>query len=99
MSHTPAPWSFDGPHHSIIVWGAEPEQRVCFMTSDGPAEANARLIAAAPEMYEALTWVVDHMCEGFCKDLPLAGTYYPDMDEDCAACKARAALAKAGSRS
>lgn len=51
-THTPGPWSFDGPLHSIIVWGAEPEQRVCFMTSDGPAEANARLIAAAPEALE-----------------------------------------------
>lgn len=36
---TPGPWSFDGPEHNIIVWGPEPEQRVCFMTSDGPALA------------------------------------------------------------
>ena len=52
---TPGPWSFDGPTHSIIVWGPEPEQRVCFMTSDGPARANARLIVAAPDMLVALT--------------------------------------------
>lgn len=52
--HTPGPWSFDGPLSSIIVWGAEPDIRVCFMTSDGPAKANARLIAAAPDLLEAL---------------------------------------------
>lgn len=55
VKHTPGPWSFDGPAHSIIVWGPTPELRVCFMTSDGPAEANARLIAAAPDMLEALS--------------------------------------------
>lgn len=51
--HTPGPWSFEGPSHSIIVWAGE-DSRVCFMTSDGPAEANARLIAAAPALLEAL---------------------------------------------
>lgn len=47
---TPGPWSYEGPAHTIIVYGPEPEQRVCFMTSDGPTKANARLIAAAPEL-------------------------------------------------
>lgn len=49
---TPGPWSFDGPPDNIIVWSG-PEDRVCFMTSNGPAEANARLIAAAPDLLEA----------------------------------------------
>ena len=53
VKHTPGPWSFDGPRHSIIVWGPTPELRVCFMTSDGPATANARLIAAAPDLLAA----------------------------------------------
>lgn len=52
--HTPGPWTFDGPAHNIIVWGPQPEHRVCFMTSDGPTSANARLIAAAPDMLAAL---------------------------------------------
>lgn len=55
--HTPGPWSFEGPSHSIIVWAGE-DSRVCFMTSDGPAEANARLIAAAPALLEALDLAV-----------------------------------------
>lgn len=52
---TPGPWSFDGPDYNIIIWGAKPETRVCFLTSDGPTKANARLIAAAPDLLEALT--------------------------------------------
>jgi hypothetical protein len=53
--HTPGPWSFDGPAHNIHVReAARPEMRICFMTSDGPARANARLIAAAPDMLAAL---------------------------------------------
>jgi hypothetical protein len=35
------------------VWSGQ-DSRVCFLTSDGPNLANARLIAAAPELYEAL---------------------------------------------
>lgn len=49
--HTLGPWTYDGPPDNIIVWSG-PESRVCFMTSDGPAEANAQLISAAPEMLE-----------------------------------------------
>lgn len=52
---TKGPWSFDGPLHSLIVWGAEADTRVCFMTSDGPSRANAHLIAVAPELYEFLS--------------------------------------------
>jgi hypothetical protein len=58
----PAKWHFDGPRHNHIVWSG-PSQRVCFLTSDGPTTANARLIAAAPDLLEAceqaLMWVED----------------------------------------
>lgn len=47
---TPGPWAAEGPLQSIIVWGPEPELRVCFMTSDGPARPNSKLIALAPEL-------------------------------------------------
>lgn len=42
----------------------------------------------------ALEYYADTFCEGFCKDLPQAGTYQPEMDLDCSGCKARAALAQ-----
>lgn len=57
--------------------------------------ANAHLLAAAPDMATVLEYYADQFCEGFCKDLPQAGTYQPEMDLDCSGCKARAALAKA----
>ena len=59
------------------------------------AMANAHLIAAAPDMATVLEYYADQFCEGFCKDLPQAGTYQPEMDLDCSGCKARSALAKA----
>jgi NTP pyrophosphatase (non-canonical NTP hydrolase) len=45
----------DGPSDNIhiLVKGA-PHLRVCFMTSNGPTDANARLIAAAPDLLEVL---------------------------------------------
>jgi len=60
--HTPGPWEFDGPEHAIIVW-SDPQHRVCFMTSDGAARANARLITAAPDLLAAAQgirrWSID----------------------------------------
>ncbi len=60
--HTPGPWAFDGPADNIIVWSS-PENRVCFMTSDGAAEANARLIAIAPELLSFAEKVRDYARE------------------------------------
>lgn len=57
-AHTPGPWIVDGPPHSQIVW-ADALNRVCFLAhSDGRDVerdiANARLIAAAPDLLAAL---------------------------------------------
>lgn len=60
--------------------------------------ADARLIAAAPELLEALKAVKETLCEGFCRDLPAAQTYSSAMDDECSACRARAAIAKAEGR-
>jgi len=57
---TPGPWWFAGPPHNIAVWFSE-DDRVCFMTSDGPTEANARLIAASPTMH---AFVAKHAAAG-----------------------------------
>ena len=73
--HTPGPWYYqeesDGYTH--IVRGPSG----CFLyqgqqTDDGISEANARLIAKAPEMLEALEGIVDYdLCEfdhhGYCQ--------------------------------
>lgn len=57
--HSPAPWTFSGPPRNIHVIEANaPHNRVCFLTSDGPTEANAKLIAAAPELLAALRGVL-----------------------------------------
>ncbi len=42
-------WTFDGPADSIIIWCGE-DTRVCFMTSDGPAEAHAQYITACQDV-------------------------------------------------
>ena len=48
-------WAWDGPPDNIHVFQADaPHMRICFLTSDGPTEERANLIAAAPEMLEAL---------------------------------------------
>lgn len=57
-AHTPGPWSFDGPPDNHIIWSGQSE-RVAFMAHSNGSyperdTANARLIAAAPELLEAL---------------------------------------------
>lgn len=57
--HTPGPWSLSYDDRPDMEWNIHVVQAdathltVCFMTSDGPSEANAKLIAAAPELLEA----------------------------------------------
>ena len=62
-THTPGPWKIDTNKHALrnmgkktIVIGGKPEQITAeaFADSLGEAEANAALIAAAPELLEAL---------------------------------------------
>jgi hypothetical protein len=76
---TPGPWRLDGDH---IVAGLYGEDRIGSPLGDTPeqAEANGRLIAAAPELYEALV--------GLAVALECLG--YPDEAK-----QARALLAKA----
>lgn len=59
---TPPPWFVDGPPYNQIVW-SDSQSRVCFLAhSDGRDKARdlatGRLIAAAPEMAEALAELV-----------------------------------------
>lgn len=52
--HTPGPWCVVGRETALEVVEARRNwMRVCFLTSDGACEANARLIAAAPDLLAA----------------------------------------------
>lgn len=59
--HSPLPWVADpdwreGYSWNIhIVQGSNPDMRVCFMTSDGPAQENAALIVEAVNNHARLT--------------------------------------------
>jgi hypothetical protein len=86
---TPGPWSFDGPDYNIIIWGAKPETRVCFLTSDGPTKANARLIAAAPDLLEAAQYAIAYLADADDAE------YDDEGEEICPFERLRAAIAKA----
>ena len=54
---TPGPWTQgtvgEGPHAANVVWLGETDKRIEVANRDND-EANARLIAAAPDMYKLL---------------------------------------------
>ena len=97
VKHTPGPWAVDSDGsgwyieatpergHSL-AFIASPEFQEEPDTSASEAEANARLIAAAPDLLEALQWLVDILPD-------------PDLDNDelqrTWTRRARAAIAKA----
>jgi len=61
--HTPGPWEAlcTDPHHQLVIFARSVEEFVCGVTGHMPdAEANARLIAAAPDLLEALKRVCSH---------------------------------------
>ena len=65
--HTPGPWHAplsDG-HARSIVWAKEPHggpvATICVTDPDDTQTANAHLIAAAPDLLEALRAVIEYM--------------------------------------
>jgi hypothetical protein len=52
--HTPGPWTIDAPLPSDRRWLIRGVGRSAALATVLTSEADARLIAAAPEMYEAL---------------------------------------------
>jgi hypothetical protein len=90
---TPGPWDAGG--RIITVWGSDltpidaPEKSVAFVPSANGADA--RLIAAAPELYEALeTFVTEYV------ELVESGDAgFWDAEQEGKVKAARAALAKA----
>lgn len=110
--HTPGPWSvFHGKNNRVFIYAGEhlesihdgntlaEMQEKPFGGIDEEGEANARLIAAAPELLEAL----EHLLEGeSCQSkVNFDGTAKPSPQSDCecwtceAVNNARAAIAKA----
>lgn len=98
--HTPGPWTVQLPRHGPDepIWILGPEPKTIFVARMGSAMgyndathetqlADARLIAAAPDLLEALTSLAD--CPGL---TPLPG-YRSELD--AAMVHARAAIAKA----
>lgn len=68
--HTPGPWVIDRDDRPDMEWNnhivqaARPHIAICFMTHSGKkdnseAEANASLIAAAPDLLAALQQLLD----------------------------------------
>lgn len=53
MTHTPGPWHV-GPHYTCDVESREGRVCECRPFGSDRADANARLIAAAPDLLEAL---------------------------------------------
>lgn len=93
-SHTPGPWhiqpssSFDA---SYVLIKPIPGQVVAQVDKLPEMDANAALIAAAPDLLEALKFLDDNdriTCENADFEIP-AG------ECPCCGCKARAAIAKA----
>jgi hypothetical protein len=98
--HTPGPWIWGDDFMGL--YGAGPDNEVLshasyegMWVSYGPCrEANARLIAAAPELLEALI----RMCQVFPTDIDMAeaGWNAREIDDACTAHEvARAAIQKA----
>ena len=61
MKHTPGPWNYDRSGYSLYVNSGR--ELVTALSMDGKrletSEANARLIAAAPDLLDALLMVLD----------------------------------------
>ena len=95
---SPAPWKCWIDTHSMSVVSpdfnvAETYDMDCH-DKENACQANTRLIAAAPELYEALRLCVGEMCK-YCKDTEI-GKRLP-CENGCEVLRmARAALEKAG---
>lgn len=102
-AHTPGPWSMfqfeflEGEELEVqrhrhpdwweVISNPDKDYR-CMCVSGHIGEANARLIAAAPDLLEALEFALPYIED----DAAVQGI---DPDEDEATIKARAAIAKA----
>lgn len=54
MSHTPGPWRLERDYNGVPEFVLGGDTCVCDFGIEAPKPEDARLIAAAPELYEAL---------------------------------------------
>ncbi len=80
MAHTPGPWQLERDVFEVsdfwaYIWDSEHAGTIAgidyYPEGEGDAKANARLIAAAPELLEALQGLVDHYRETHDDNEPL----------------------------
>jgi hypothetical protein len=88
--HTPGPW-WVGPHYKSDVESGEGRITECRPLQTPRAIANAHLIAAAPELLDALKPFAKQKCYGAESGYARACVNTPT----CPTCAARAAIAKA----
>ncbi len=95
-THTPGPWQwYHGGNHKALVRGGH-SRVIMQRNSDGDILwADARLLAAAPDLLAALVGIMDQACVNGCAEFESA-----DGEQHCVehteACEAaRAAIAKA----
>ena len=103
--HTPGPWLAASSFSSAVGLPVVQQGRgrsiasvtffnlgEGFENHDRESYANARLIAAAPDMVTALDWYADQLCEGWCEQSPDCAHF-----DDCGGCLARRTAWKARS--
>ena len=90
-SHTPGPWEVFESHTGIYILDSAEQAAVCRLEWCLEAEANARLIAAAPDLLAALKGIFEH-----CAMIHRAwGDGSNHKEADAAIAAGKAAIAKA----
>lgn len=98
MEHTPGPWRVANDQECDaffiqIISGPKKDIAIVYLAvEDSHGEANARLIAAAPELLDALRLLLEHS-ESFHDD---GETEPAEQHRECGWCAARAVIAKVG---
>jgi hypothetical protein len=73
ISHTPGPWEVFETHTGHYVLDSAEQAVVCQIEWCLEAEANARLIAAAPELLETVKQLIGYMNAGNWADMRIDG--------------------------
>jgi hypothetical protein len=92
---TPGPWKLTDDPVRRVIRGGETKQRSVCIIDDWTLEADARLIAAAPELYRVVNLLAEDPPSCVTQPEKAAGHGECDCWACCLVNEARAALAKA----